>query len=269
MLILIQIKAIFLALFSLVFVLMPSCLLVIPFHLRTRLKIVGPVWSNLGHFLLRYACHAKIGHYEDLRSPEFGGTPCYGIYVANHQSFLDIPLLTLAYQAPPIMKKEILNIPIFGWMAWISGAIPVSRNSTASRRKVFERAKKRILVSDTNKEVRNLAEKNGIHAGQVHNDRYKGCYGMITPELRQDAGLKENETPLDSMSIRDLTLQSFINQMVIESDNPNLTFKLANNIRKGIEEATQKPLKPIWEKNKLKPHQAQKVVNNGQLELPL
>ena len=145
MLILIQIKAIFLALFSLVFVLMPSCLLVIPFHLRTRLKIVGPVWSNLGNFLLRYACHAKIGHYEDLRSPEFGGTPCYGIYVANHQSFLDIPLLTLAYQAPPIMKKEILNIPIFGWMAWISGAIPVSRNSTASRRKVFERAKKRIL----------------------------------------------------------------------------------------------------------------------------
>jgi hypothetical protein len=71
------------------------------------------------------------------------------------------------------------------------------------------------------------------------------------------------------MSIRDLTLQSFINQMVIESDNPNLTFKLANNIRKGIEEATHKPLKPIWEKNKLKPHQAQKVVNNGQLELPL
>jgi hypothetical protein len=132
-----------------------------------------------------------------------------------------------------------------------------------------ERAKKRILVSDTNKEVRNLAEKHGIHAGQVHNDRYKGCYGMIAPELRQDAGLKENETPLDSMSIRDLTLQSFINQMVIESDNPNLTFKLANNIRKGIEEATHKPLKPIWEKNKLKPHQAQKVVNNGQLELPL
>jgi hypothetical protein len=57
--------------------------------------------------------------------------------------------------------------------------------------------------------------------------------------------------------------------MVIESDNPNLTFNLANNIRKGIEEATQKPLKPIWEKNKLKPNQAQKVVNNGQLELPL
>jgi 1-acyl-sn-glycerol-3-phosphate acyltransferase len=145
MFILIQIKAIFLALFSLVFVLMPICLMVIPFTLRMRLKIVGPVWARLGRFLLRFACHTTISHYEDHRSPEFGGTPCYGIYVANHQSFLDIPLLTLAYQAPPIMKKEILNIPIFGWMAWISGAIPVSRNSTSSRRKVFEKAKKRIL----------------------------------------------------------------------------------------------------------------------------
>lgn len=145
MFILIQIKAIFLAVFSLVFVLMPFCLIVLPFSLRTRLKIVGPVWARLGRFLLRFACHTTISHYEDHRSPEYGGTPCYGIYVANHQSFLDIPLLTLAYQAPPIMKKEILNIPIFGWMAWISGAIPVSRNSTSSRRKVFEKAKKRIL----------------------------------------------------------------------------------------------------------------------------
>jgi 1-acyl-sn-glycerol-3-phosphate acyltransferase len=53
-------------------------------------------------------------------------------------------MITL-YQAPPIMKKEVLNIPIFGWLAWISGALPVSRSSTASRRRVFAKAKKRIL----------------------------------------------------------------------------------------------------------------------------
>ena len=44
------------------------------------------------------------------------------------------------------MKKEILYFPVFGWMAWISGALPVSRGKMASRRKVFDRARKRVLI---------------------------------------------------------------------------------------------------------------------------
>jgi 1-acyl-sn-glycerol-3-phosphate acyltransferase len=142
---LIQIKAIFLGLFLLLFVLVPACLIAVPFRLERRLKIVGPVWAFFGKTLLRFACHAKVSISEDYRSQEYKGTPCYGLYVANHQSFIDIPLMITLYQAPPIMKKEVLNIPIFGWMAWISGALPVSRSSIASRRKVFERAKRRIL----------------------------------------------------------------------------------------------------------------------------
>jgi len=50
------------------------------------------------------------------------------------------------YQAPPIMKKEVLYIPIFGWLGWVSGAMPVSRSKVDSRKKVFDQAKKRILV---------------------------------------------------------------------------------------------------------------------------
>lgn len=143
--ILIQIKAVFLGLFLLIFVLVPACIIALPFKLTTRLKIVGPAWAIFGKYIVRYACEAKIIVSEDLRSEPFRGTPCYGLYIANHQSFVDIPLMCTKHQAPPIMKKEILNIPIFGWMAWISGALPVSRNSNSSRRKVFETAKKRIL----------------------------------------------------------------------------------------------------------------------------
>lgn len=142
---LIQIKAVFLGIFLLLFVLVPACLIALPFGLERRLKIVGPVWAFFGQSLLRFACHAKVSISEDHRSKEYKGTPCYGLYVSNHQSYIDIPLMITLYQAPPIMKKEVLNIPIFGWMAWISGALPVSRSSTASRRKVFEKAKKRIL----------------------------------------------------------------------------------------------------------------------------
>lgn len=106
---------------------------------------MGPVWAFFGRSVVKLACHAKIAILEDHRGPQFRGTPCYGLYVANHQSYVDIPMMVTLFQAPPIMKKEVLNIPIFGWMAWISGALPVSRGKTSSRRKVFEKAKKRIM----------------------------------------------------------------------------------------------------------------------------
>jgi 1-acyl-sn-glycerol-3-phosphate acyltransferase len=151
--ILIQIKAIFLGLFLLLFVLVPVCLIAFPFSLDRRLKIVGPVWSFFGHSLVRWVCHAHIRVLEDHRSPEFGGTPCKGLYVANHQSYMDIPMMVTRFQAPPIMKKEVLYIPLFGWMAWISGALPVSRGKTSSRRKVFEQAKKRIMKENIGLQV--------------------------------------------------------------------------------------------------------------------
>ena len=143
--ILIQIKAVFLGIFLLFFVLVPACLIAFPFALDRRLKIVGPVWAFFGRTLVRYACHADLAICEDHRGDRFKGTPCYGLYIANHQSYVDIPIMVQLFQAPPIMKKEVLNIPIFGWMAWISGALPVSRGKMSSRRKVFEKAKRRIL----------------------------------------------------------------------------------------------------------------------------
>lgn len=129
----------------LIFVLVPTCLIAFPFGLRRRLMIVCPVWQLFSRVLLKHALHTKVDILEDYRSPEFKTLPYNGLYIANHQSFVDIPLIVSVYQAPPIMKKEVLNIPIFGWMAWISGAIPVSRSSISSRKKVFEIAKKRIL----------------------------------------------------------------------------------------------------------------------------
>lgn len=142
---LIQIKAIFLAVLLLVFVLMPACLIALPFGLKRRLKIVCPVWDYCCRMLLRYACHAHLHIQEDLRSEPFRGVPPYGLYVCNHQSYVDIPFMFTMYQAPPIMKKEVLYIPIVGWLAWISGGMPVSRSKVSSRKKVFDQAKDRIL----------------------------------------------------------------------------------------------------------------------------
>lgn len=145
MALLIQIKAIFVALGLLFFVLLPACLIAIPFPLERRLKIVCPIWAFCSEMLLRHACAAKVDIQEDYRSESFRGIPPYGLYVANHQSYIDIPTIITMFQAPPIMKKEVLYIPIFGWLGWVSGAMPVSRSKVDSRKKVFDQAKNRIL----------------------------------------------------------------------------------------------------------------------------
>lgn len=142
---LIQIKAIFITVFLLVFILLPVCFIAIPFNLKRRLKIVCPVWALCQEFFLRHACLAKIDIQEDYRSPELRGIPAYGLYVANHQSFMDIPLIITMYQVPPIMKKEVLYIPMVGLLAWISGAMPVARDKQGSRKRVFDQTRHRMI----------------------------------------------------------------------------------------------------------------------------
>lgn len=68
------------------------------------------------------------------------------IYVSNHTSFLDIPGLCLALpgQFRPLAKKELLKIPIFGWIAR-TAAVIVDRSNHDSRVKSLERLK--VIIS--------------------------------------------------------------------------------------------------------------------------
>lgn len=67
------------------------------------------------------------------------------IYVSNHTSFLDIPGLCLALpgQFRPLAKKELLKIPIFGWIAR-TAAVIVDRSNHDSRVRSLERLKEII-----------------------------------------------------------------------------------------------------------------------------
>jgi 1-acyl-sn-glycerol-3-phosphate acyltransferase len=60
------------------------------------------------------------------------GSPC--IYVSNHTSFLDLPGLSLAIpgQFRPLAKKELLKIPVFGWVVGVVTII-VDRSDAESR----------------------------------------------------------------------------------------------------------------------------------------
>jgi 1-acyl-sn-glycerol-3-phosphate acyltransferase len=64
------------------------------------------------------------------------------IYVSNHTSFLDIPglCMLIGKEFRPMAKKELLKIPVFGWIA--KGAcVIVDRSSSESRKKSLEKLK--------------------------------------------------------------------------------------------------------------------------------
>src|SRR5690606_14078866 len=143
--ILLQIKAAIITLFLLIFMLFPACFLAAPFPLKYRLKFICPFWKIFATLVLKWGTHSKLDIQEDNRSPEFKTNPSYGLYIANHQSFVDIPLMATMFQIPPIMKKEVLYLPIFGLVAWASGSMPVSRSKGGSRKKVFKMCRDRLL----------------------------------------------------------------------------------------------------------------------------
>lgn len=64
------------------------------------------------------------------------------IYVSNHTSFLDLPGIRMLIpgQFRPLAKKELLKIPVFGWIAR-AATIIVDRSSHESRKKSLDRLK--------------------------------------------------------------------------------------------------------------------------------
>lgn len=58
------------------------------------------------------------------------------IFVSNHTSFLDIPGITMTIrgQFRPLAKKELLKIPVFGWITRAT-CVVVDRSSNESRKK--------------------------------------------------------------------------------------------------------------------------------------
>jgi 1-acyl-sn-glycerol-3-phosphate acyltransferase len=130
----------------LLFVLFPACLVVVPFKsAQKRLQLTAPFWEIFFKSFTYVACLAKV-YAEDHRPEDVKKmqTP-KGLYISNHQSFLDIPLSLSFFRIPPIMKKSILYIPFFGVCGYSSGALIVDRSNRNSRKKVFELSQRRLL----------------------------------------------------------------------------------------------------------------------------
>ena len=122
----------------------PVSIVVLPLSQPRRLRITSPFWQLFGAITLYVACLARL-KVIDERPTEIQKMPIPpGLYIANHQSFMDIPVLMTRFTIAPIMKKEVLYIPIFGLCGYSSGALIVDRSKKDSRKKVLEAARYRL-----------------------------------------------------------------------------------------------------------------------------
>jgi 1-acyl-sn-glycerol-3-phosphate acyltransferase len=72
------------------------------------------------------------------------------IFIANHQSHLDIPALfsVLPYRLTFIAKRELFLIPFFGWGIGALGHIAIDRSNARKARESFSRAVLRLQRED-------------------------------------------------------------------------------------------------------------------------
>lgn len=121
-------------------VLLPG--IVLPFFMGRKFTWIGfkflKFWSWIFSMLtfIRYTSYGR----ENFRKGQ-----SY-IYVSNHTSFLDIPgiCLTIPGEFRALAKKELLKIPVFGWIAQ-SATVIVDRSSGESRKKSLDKLKKILL----------------------------------------------------------------------------------------------------------------------------
>lgn len=114
-------------------VLLPGIL--IPFLLGRKLSWIGYsflwIWSRIFSLLtfIRY----------DLKGRENIQRKTSYIYVSNHTSFLDIPgvRLLIPGEFRPIAKRELLKIPVFGFIVK-AATVVVDRSNAQSRKQSME-----------------------------------------------------------------------------------------------------------------------------------
>lgn len=113
--------------------------ILIPFLLGRKFSWIGYtflwIWSWIFSMLtfIRY----------DLRGREKIQKETSYIYVSNHTSFLDIPgvRLLIPGEFRPIAKKELLKIPVFGFIVR-AATVVVDRSSAQSRKQSMETLRK-------------------------------------------------------------------------------------------------------------------------------
>ena len=97
--------------------------LILTFQPNWVMEIVRKVWAPFVLFV--FGVKLKVKGTEHLKPNE-----TY-IFISNHTSYLDIPILLIAIPRTFffIAKRELIKIPLFGWMMYFLGMIFIDRSN--------------------------------------------------------------------------------------------------------------------------------------------
>lgn len=103
-------------------------------RLRDPILLLGKFALALGRLILGIRLDVSGEHRVGRKRPS--------VFMANHLSFLDGPLLFLVIpqSVRVILKKEIFRIPVIGWAMKFVGFVPVDRKGVKSGRDSIEQA---------------------------------------------------------------------------------------------------------------------------------
>lgn len=133
------------ALILVIFTFWAATVQILNLNLKNKFILAGIFWKFGSNLMVRVGllCSPiKI----DRRSAAYKSNFSQALYISNHLSMWDIPLIITTYQIVPILKKELMHIPIFGLIAKASTAIPVDRQNSASRSAVVKEVYNRLKM---------------------------------------------------------------------------------------------------------------------------
>lgn len=98
-------------------------------------QIPNRVLKGLAWILMKLIPGWKV----EIRGADVSKVQKPTIVVANHQSFLDLPLLyLLPWSMKWVAKKSLFRIPILGWIIFMTGHLGIDRESRRSVKKLGE-----------------------------------------------------------------------------------------------------------------------------------
>jgi 1-acyl-sn-glycerol-3-phosphate acyltransferase len=116
--------------------------LTIPFMLGKRFSWIGYSFLWIWSWIFSKLTFIR---YEFYGQENFKKGKAY-IYVSNHTSFLDLPGIRMIIPGEfrPMAKKELLKIPLFGWIAR-GATVIVDRSSGESKKKSLDKLREALL----------------------------------------------------------------------------------------------------------------------------
>jgi len=181
------------------------------------------------------------------KTPNISGVPTKCIYVANHISYIDIPMIFKTVRRPLriLGKEEMKNVPVFGWI-YRTAVVSVNRSSPAKRAASIRRLR---AVLRTGISIFIFPEGTFNETGKPLKDFYDGAFRIaiemqvpIQPVIFPDTLARMHYESLLSLCpgpCRILYLEPMLTEGLTLDDLPQLRQKVYDRMEAALIAAKQ------------------------------